>query len=163
MPTVEPGVGDIGCVAIKGDVGWLIALGEKLCGDRFSQYQHAFVVVAPGRIVEAEPNGAREADLSEYDGRTIAWVECPDEHRDTVAAAAKALISTPYSPADYFAIAAHRFHIPGFKRIALGTSAMICSQLATVAARRGGWPILGTEPAGYVTPADLAVLAEPAA
>ena len=163
MATTEPGLGDIGCTTIKGDVGFLIRVGQFLLGDGFRNVEHAFTYVGDGQIVEAEPGGARLADLTEYDARTIVWVRCPDENRAAVAAAAKALIDTPYSGLDYVAIAAHRFHIPGLKRIALSTSSMICSQLSTVAARRGGWPLLVPKPAGYVVPDDLAALAEPPA
>lgn len=165
MPSNEPGIGDIGLVGVKGDVGWLISLGERLCGDKFVQYDHAFVYVGNGRIVEAEPGGAREWDLGEYDGRTIAWVRCPDRCRPAVAQQAQTFVGTGYGFADYLVIAAHRFHlpIPGLARRARSIKTMICSQLAVESARRGGWDLLGDEPAGYVTPADLGALAEPAA
>lgn len=163
-PTLpEPGPGDIGCVSIKGDVGFLIRLGQACLGLGFRNIEHCFVHLGVGRIVEAEPGGAREANLDEYDGRTIVWVRCPDEHRDAVAAAARGLIGTPYAGLDYVAIAAHRFHIPGFKRIALSTSSMICSTLSVIAARRGGWRLLIPTPAGYVVPDMVAALADPPA
>lgn len=161
--TAEPGVGDIGVTQIRGDVGFLIRLGQLINGSGWADFEHAFTYVGDGRIVEAEPGGAREADLSEYDARTVVWVRCPDECRDAVAAAARGLIGTPYSGLDYVAIAAHRFHIPGFKRVALSTSSMICSTLTVIAARRGGWPLLMPTPAGYVVPDDLARRAEPPA
>jgi hypothetical protein len=160
---IEPQQGDIGCVTIRGDVGQLIRIGEFMLGCGYRNVEHAFTYVGDGQIVEAEPGGARLADLGEYDPRTVVWVRCPDGHRQAVAQAARALIGTPYSAADYFALAAHRFHIPGMRRIALSTGSMICSQLATVAARRGGWPLLMPKPAGYVVPDDLAALAEPPA
>jgi hypothetical protein len=161
----EPGPGDIGCVPIRGDVGWLISLGERLNGDAFAQYDHAFVAISSDSIIEAEPGGARERPLSEYDPRTIAWVRCPDEHRQTVADAAKALQGTKYGVMDYVALALHRFHIPipGLLRYIDSDRSMDCSTLCVVAARRGGWNLLPEQPhAGLVTPADLAKLAEPA-
>lgn len=159
----EPGLGDIGVTQIRGDVGFLIRVGQLLLGDGWGDTEHAFTYVGDGQIVEAEPGGARLADLDEYEARTILWVRCPDEHRSAVAAAARNLIGTPYSIADYVAIAAHRLHLPGLRHIALRTSSMICSQLSTVAARRGGWPLLMPAAAGYVVPDDLAREAEPPA
>jgi hypothetical protein len=165
MTSSEPGIGDLGCTQIRGDVGWLIKLGERLNGDKFAQYQHAFVYIGGGQLVEAEPGGARIADLSEYDARTIVWVRCPDEHRLEVAAAAKNLVGVPYGFLDYLALALHHFHIPfpGLKRFAMSSRSLICSQLAVLAARRGGWDVLEPTPAAYVTPAELAALAEPPA
>lgn len=161
--SVDPGFGDIGCTTIKGDVGWLIRLGQWLNGDGYRNIEHCFVHVGNSQIVEAEPGGARLAPLTEYDAREIVWVRCPEAHRQAVAAAARNLIGTPYSALDYVAIAAHRFHIPGLKRVALSTASMICSTLAVVAARRGGWPLLTPTPAGYIVPDMLAALAEPPA
>lgn len=161
----EPLPGDIGCTSIEGDVGWLIRLGERLNGDRFAQYQHAFVSIGGGQIVEAEPGGARIADLAEYDARTVVWVRCPDEHRQAVADAAKALVGRPYGFLDYLVIALHRFHVPfpGVRRFAESDKTIICSELGVLAARRGGWALLEPTPAGFVTPAELAALAEPPA
>lgn len=165
MARTEPQPGDIGCTSIRGDVGFLIRLGQWLNGNGWRNTEHAFVYVGTGRIVEAEPGGARLADLSEYDARTVVWVRCPDAHRDTVVQAARNLLGTPYGFADYLALAAHRFHlpIPGIKRFANDTSTLICSQLAVVAARRGGWDLLEPKPAGFIVPDDLAALAEPPA
>lgn len=162
---VEPLPGDIGCTQIQGDVGWLIRLGEHLNGDKFAQFQHAFVAIGNGQIVEAEPGGARIADLSEYDARTVVWVRCPPEDGAEVAQAARNLVGTPYGFWDYAALAAHHFHlpIPGLKRFVNSPATLICSQLCVVAARRGGWDLLEPTPAGFVTPAELAALAEPPA
>jgi hypothetical protein len=160
---VEPEIGDIGCVPIPGSVGWLISLGERLCGDQFTRYDHAFVVTGPNQIVEAEPDGARFAALSDYDPEAIAWVRCPAEFREAVAEAARGFLNTRYGFADYLLIALHRFHVrlPGMNRMAASTKTMICSQLAVESARRGGWDLLAGAPAGYITPADLARLATP--
>lgn len=162
MPS-EPSLGDIGCTTIKGDVGWLIRVGQWLNGDGFANIEHCFVYVGGGEIVEAEPGGAHLAPLAEYDAREIVWVRCPEAHRQAVAAAARNLIGTPYSALDYVAIAAHRLHIPGLKRVALSTASMICSTLAVVAARRGAWALLAPTPAGYIVPDALAALADPPA
>jgi hypothetical protein len=157
MPPVVPQPGDIGLVPIKGGVGLAIRFGQWLNGSGFANYEHAFVFVGQDEIVEAEPDGARLANLDEYDGRTIAWLRCPDEHRQAVADAARTFIGTPYGFLDYAVIAAHRFHlpIPGLTRIANSRKSIICSELAVMAARLGGWPLCGDKPAGFVTPDDL--------
>lgn len=164
----EPQPGDIGVTQITGDVGRLIRLGQWLNGDGFADYEHAFVVteVVPSGngqppivfIVEAEPGGAHEAPLSEYNARNIAWLRCPDQYRSAVAAAARDQIGTPYSFLDYAAIALHRLRIPapGLRAfIASGKHAM-CSALADRIAALGGWHLYDDGRwEGYVTPEDL--------
>jgi hypothetical protein len=161
----QPQLGDIGCTQIVGDVGRLIRIGEFLNGNGYRNIEHAFVALGNGQIMEAEPGGARIANLADYDARTIVWVRCPPEHGAAVAQAARLLERTPYGFWDFAALAAHRFHlpIPGLSRFVNDTGSMICSQLAVVAARRGGWDLLEPTPAGYITPAALAKLAEPPA
>lgn len=171
----QPGVGDLGCVSIEGNVGWLIRVGQFLNKInakpwtwrklwRLARSEHVFVHVGGGQIVEAEPGGARLADLSEYDGRPIVWVRCPDQYRQGVANAARSFIRTGYSAAEYFALALHRFHIPapGLRRYIESSRRMVCSQLADRAAELGGWQLFDDERwPGYVMPADIAALAKP--
>lgn len=162
----DPLPGDIGCTTIKGDVGRLIRLGQWALGDGYANVEHCFVFVGDGQIVEAEPGGARLADVNEYDARTVVWVRCPDERRLAVANAARSLIGTPYSAADYFALALHRFHIPapGLRRYIESSGHLICSALADRAAEMGGWILFGDGRwSGYVDPADVAKLADPSA
>lgn len=159
---VEPRPGDIGCTQITGDVGRLIRFGQWLNGSGFADFEHAFVFVGDGQIVEAEPGGARIADLDEYDARTIVWLRCPAQFRQSVAQAARSLVGTPYSFADYLAFALHRFHIPApkLRRYIQSSKHLICSALADRAAELGGW-ILFSDGRwdGYVDPADIAKLA----
>jgi hypothetical protein len=160
-----PQPGDIGLVAIKGGVGSLIRVGQWLNGDGYRNYEHAFVYVGDGDLVEAEPDGARLAPLSEYDAAGVLWLPCLEQYRTAVADAARSLIGTPYSALDYFALAAHRLRIPvpGLCEYISSTGHMICSQLADEAARRGGWHLFadGRWP-GYVTPGALVGLAKAA-
>jgi uncharacterized protein YycO len=157
----QPRPGDIGLTTITGPVGTAIRLGQWLNGDGFSQFEHAFVVVSDTELVEAMPGGARIAPLTEYDGRHVAYVapgNLTDGQRILIAECARQLVGTPYSFADYAALAAHRFHLPlpGLRQYVADSRHMICSQLADEAYRRAGialftdrrWP-------GYVTPADL--------
>lgn len=158
----QPQPGDIGITQVEGRVGRLIRIGQWLNGDGFADYEHAFVSVGQGLIVEAEPGGARTAELTEYNSRAVLWLRCPDQYRTAVASAARGLEGVPYSFLDYAALAAHRLHIPvpGLRTFIGSQGHLVCSQLADVAASRGGWRIFadGRWP-GYVTPADLARLA----
>lgn len=160
--TYHPYPGDIGLTQIEGYVGSLIRVGQWLNGDGFADYQHAFVMVSDRYLIEAMPGGARIAPLHHYDTGRILWLRCPPQFRKAVAAAARGYRDVPYSAADYFALAAHRLHIPAphLKKYIRDSGHMICSQLADQAAMDGGWRLFedGRWP-GDVTPADLAVLA----
>jgi cell wall-associated NlpC family hydrolase len=152
----QPQPGDIGLTQITGDVGRLIRLGQWLNGDGFADWEHCFVSIGNGQIVEAEPGGARIAELTEYDGRNVVWLRCPAEHRQAVADAARGLVGTPYSFLDYLALALGRFHIPvpGLRRL-IGRH-RICSALADAAAQAGDWTLFDDErDPGDVTPADI--------
>jgi hypothetical protein len=155
---VTPQPGWIGLTRIKGWVGLGIRCGQFFNGDGFTDLEHAFMFVGDDRIVEAEPGGAVLGYLSEYDPAHVVWLPCPPQFGPAVADAARGLLGTPYSFLDYFAIAAHRLHIPapGLRRYIADTHHLICSQLVDEAARRGGWQIFddGRWP-GFVTPGAL--------
>jgi uncharacterized protein YycO len=169
QPTAEPQPGDIFVTTIHGDVGWAIGTAERLMEriQRWKQqvdtvWRHAGVYVGDGKIVEARPGGADLADLSRYDGQPILWLHCPDASRRAVATAARSYIGTPYSYADYLEISAHTLHVPapGLRQLIQSDRHMICSQLATAAADKGGWHVFddGRWP-GFATPVDLARVA----
>src|SRR5262249_2112897 len=139
--------------------GVLVGLGERLCGDAFSEYQHAFVYTGGGRIVQAEPGGAAESALGGY-GRVL-WstgrIDLTGLQRQYIVKAALSFVGTPYSWLDYAAIAAHRLRLPvaGLRDFIASTKHVICSQLVdqcyldagTHLFSDGRWP-------GDVTPAD---------
>jgi hypothetical protein len=156
-----PQPGDIGLTSIPGPVGWLIRLGQALNGGGFTTYEHAFLVLDGGRLLEAEPGGARIAGLDEYAGQHVEYVApagLTDGQRAAICAAGLRYVGVGYSAADYFALAAHRFRlpVPGLRRWVASSRRMICSQLCDQAYQDAGvhlfadgrWP-------GYVTPADL--------
>lgn len=157
-----PQPGDIGLVRVHGTEGRLIRFGQWLNGDGYADIEHAFVHLGAGELLEAEPGGARISALGEYEPAAIVWLRCPAQYGTAVAAAARGMVGTPYSFADYGALAAHRLHIPapGLRRYISDTGHLICSQLADEAARRGGWALYddGHWP-GYVTPGALRKLA----
>jgi hypothetical protein len=154
--------GDFGCVPVGGTEGRLIRLGEKLNGDAFAQYQHAFVYVG-GMVIEAEPGGARSS--LHWDRPGALWstgkIALTMRQRKAVCAAARGYIGTPYSFLDYLALALHRLRIPlpGLRRFIASTGHQICSQLVDQCYADAGIQLFadGRWP-GYVTPADLAGL-----
>jgi uncharacterized protein YycO len=164
----EPQPGDFGLVSIAGQVGFLIRVGQWLNGSGFSTMEHAFVYVGDGKIVEAEPGGARVAGLDEYDGRRIAWssgkVPLTDEQRVEVVAAVRSFLGIPYGFADYLSLALARFHVrPGWVRRKVASNrTLICSQLVDAALLAAGVHLYadGRLP-GDVTPGDLYQLIRP--
>lgn len=159
----KPQIGDFFVVSITGLVGQLIRLGQLLAGGGWSNYQHAGIYIGNGQVVEAEPGGARVANLSEYDGHTIAWstglIALTQEQRENLAnfAEVEAIMKTPYSALDYFAIAFHRFHIPAplLRDYIASSKHMICSQLVDWLYSEIGVNLFSDRWNGYVMPADL--------
>lgn len=154
--------GDWFLVDIEGYAGKAIQLGQWLNGDGFDPVQHAAIYVGEGKIVEAMPGGALLSDLSKYSQVTTYWSTglwpLTDEQRARICDIAEGFVGTPYSAADYFAIAAHRFHVPvpGLKRYIANSKHMICSQLVDTSWSLGGVEMFGDHRwPGYVTPGAL--------
>lgn len=159
----SPKPGDIGLVRISGAGGFAIRWLQALNGDGHDDYEHAFIVsrvdAATGTvwIVEAEPGGAREVELT-YDN--VRWLKCPDQFRDAVSAVARHMASEkiPYSWADYAACGLHRFHVPvpHLKKYIQTSKHMMCSQLVDRCANYGGWHLFRDGRwDGFVTPGAL--------
>jgi len=169
MLAYDPKPGDILITTIHGSVGASIGLAEdvlqlveKVKNPVDSKWRHAAVYTGDGWLIEAEPGGARKAQLSEYATDPQLWLPCPEQYRSAVAAAALMLEGVPYSYLDYAAITTHALHIsvPGLKGYISSTNHMMCSQLVDFAAMDGGWHLFddGRWP-GYVPPVDLAGIA----
>lgn len=160
-------LGDFVCVPMGGDSGKLIRVGQWLNGDGFGNYEHSEILVTRNQTFAAYPGGAAFQSLapaSFQDG----WLWSSDTigkqltstQRAAIVRTALSLKGVPYSPTDYFAIAAHRLHLPGailLKDYVGSTNHLICSQLVDYCYMKAGihlftdgrWP-------GYVTPEDLA-------
>jgi hypothetical protein len=169
--------GDFACCPISGDTGKLVSFGEWMNGDGFSEYDHAEIYVglpdANGRFgytMSAYPGGARLVPLRENqleDGSGFLWsagkIPLTSDQRNMIVFNAMACKGIPYSAADYFALAAHRLHVPvpGLREYIASSHSMICSQMCDYVYMQAGvhlfadgrWP-------GYVVPADLASLLE---
>lgn len=158
-----PMMGDFFLAPISGLGGMAIETAEWLNGDGFLKVQHAGIYLGKGLTVEAMPGGAIQGDISQYDPESLVWSSGIIEFtipatRHLICEAAKKYIGVPYSALDYFAIAAHRVHLPtpGLKKYIASTKHMICSQLVDQTFLDAGvhlfddgrWP-------GYVTPGAL--------
>lgn len=160
MRVQQPAPGDFGVTQIAGHIGLLIRLGQWLLGDGGADFEHAFVYVGGGAIVEAEPRGALRSPLSRYDKYRIEWWTCPPERGPAIAGVALDLIGTPYSALDYLVLAAERLRLPLAAQLlrhrVKATGRMICSQLVDEAYLRAGVHLFddGRDP-GDVTPGDL--------
>ena len=88
----EPRVGDYGVVKTNGFFGKLIRLGTM------SRWNHCFIYIGNGQIVEADPKGVRISPVTNYP--LIAWNQhevMSTMERQKVAQAAVALVGKPYS------------------------------------------------------------------
>lgn len=165
----EPRPGDILLTSIAGPVGKLVAFGQWLNGDGFGVYQHAAVVLTvyrtldgwAGTVLEAQPGGARISPLQRYDGRSTVYVSpvgLTGAQRQAICWEAHKYEGTPYSFADYGALAAHRLHLPmpGLRAYIESTGHLICSQMCDRVYRDAGVTLFQDGRwSGYVTPMDL--------
>lgn len=156
--------GDFGLIHMGGQAGALIRLGQWANGDGFGDYEHTFIYVGSGMIIEAEPAGAR---LAKFGYVNVLWssglIPLSDDRRSAIATIAYHYAGTPYSFADYFALAAHRLHIPapGLKSYVETSKHMICSQLVDRCYQDAGVQLFNDKRwCGYVTPGDLWQLLE---
>ncbi len=161
MTTSAPPAGLIGLVPVKGGVGKFIEFGQWINGDGFKAFEHAFITLPGGLILEAEPGGAVIRPLHYT---TVHWCYglyklLPPHTTDTeIAHIGETLKGTPYSFLDYAEIFAHRVHLwtPWLKAQIATSGHQICSQMADEFYLRlrahvfldGRWP-------GYVTPLSL--------
>lgn len=167
--TQTPLPGDFGLVRIRGSVGFLIRLGQWLNGDGFADFEHAFVYIGDGLIVEAEPGGARISGLDEYAGEEILWstgkIPLTGEQRENVVAAAKGYVGVPYDWMDYLSIALLRFGIRPrwvLDRV-MGDDHLICSELVDYSDQAAEVQLFKDDRIpGDVTPGDLRQLLEAA-
>lgn len=155
--------GRIGLTQISGKVGFGIRVGQWLNGSGFEDFEHAFMDLGDGTLIEAEPGGARIRSLDVYNPRNVYW--CDRIYaatgltlRQNIADAARALEGTKYSFLDYDAIAAHRLGLDTewLRRYIESTGHLICSQLVDLASTRGGYTIFRDNRwDGFVAPGDL--------
>lgn len=169
--------GSFGVVSVKGPGGWWIKLGQALAGDA-SRYAHAFLILdEQGTLLEAEPGGARLANIREYDGCGMLISDGPVQQwfasgiryndeakiRTVIVTEAHELVGTRYSWLDYVAIGLLHLNLPSkaLRRYVASTRHMQCAQLVDAIYASAGIQLFndGRQP-GDVCPADLAAWAE---
>lgn len=167
-----PEVGDFGVVPTYGDwkgrlIGWLIRYGTD------SPVNHAFVYIGGGKIVEAQPGGARIVKASRY--HKVAWstgeIRLTDAQRTAIAATAQGFAARKvgYGWLDIVAIALAQRRTfglvhalapiekqPWWVRRIQRLDRLICSQLVDLAYADAGVQLFddGRIP-GLVSPGDL--------
>jgi hypothetical protein len=159
---LQPEPGDFAVVSVSGQGGALISAMERIAYDHSTHWDHAFIYIGQGCIVQAMTGGAETAPLGSYAyaiwSTGILFPTAPQRRAIVAAANADAARKVPYSYLDYAAIAAHRFHIPapGLREYIASTSHLICSQLVDQCWADAGYHLFddGRWP-GYVSPFDL--------
>jgi hypothetical protein len=143
--------GDIGFGPIGGRVGMGVRVALAIA-DGGAPFQHVFQITEASErdlpvvgpwAVEAMPRGAVHVDIRNRWTREYCYVR-PDYELGQgwqVAQSALALIGTPYSYADYLALAAHHLHlpVPHLDKYITTSKHMICSQLVDHCLSVNGW------------------------
>lgn len=151
-----PAAGLYGVVKTSGLIPWIIRRATH------SQFDHAFVVIEDGAIVEAEPGGVRLGHLSEYYGCRIAinsGEEMTVQQRIVVATTARAMVGKPYND---LAIVDDGLESLGWRwrwlvKRASGDGEVVCSQLVAIAGHAAGLDWRGgAATSAETTPAMLA-------
>lgn len=151
--TYQPQPGDYGVVATKGIIGFLIQLGT------LTKFNHAFIYIGDGKIIEANPGGVSISDVSKY--TNIVWNKNEyktDEQRQALVQQAKTHLGHSYSFLAIVAITLEIFKInrPAWMIKRLSSSGDdICSQLVAQDYRACGFVVDGKTPDFYITPSDL--------
>lgn len=162
---IQPQAGDFCVCSIGGQGGGLISLMEEIAYRHSTHWDHAYVYLGDGTIVQAQRPRAVRVPLAsarhEYSIWSAGLITLTPAQRTAIVHTALALVGTPYSWLDYAAIAAHRFHIrtPELKTFIADSGHMICSQLVDQCYASAGVHLFDDRRwSGYVTPYDLGTL-----
>lgn len=143
-------------VALPNLFGWAVRIFTV------SPYDHAFIYIGEGKIVEAQPRGAKISNLSKYDGCEMVWSndDLTDSQRIIISSKAKSLVGTPYGFLDlvYLGLATLNIRFKWILDRVERENRLICSQLVAVCgktAKEDLWQC-GEPNACLVRPVDLA-------
>jgi len=161
MPVPSPG--DLAACSAGGAAGKLVhALQLAAGGGRYAKYEHVYVYLGDGMILQAEPGGSRIVPMTPH-ANTI-WssgiIHVPDQARARVPEIAAQLEHVPYSYLDYLSVGAHRLHIPAphLRAFIRAEGHMQCAQLGDEFMRRLGVHLFAGRWEGDVIPCDIARL-----
>jgi uncharacterized protein YycO len=148
-----PAMGDYGVVKTNGWMGMLIRVGT------LSRWNHAFIYIGDGKIVEANPKGVAISNVSKY--KDIAWnqhEQLTEAQRQKIVKRAKQMVGEPYG---FGAILVIALKILGLKIIAKlrkfaeNEKSVICSQLVAMCYSYAKIKV-SDKPHAFTTPGDLA-------
>jgi len=153
MTSYEPRIGDYGVVRTGGFFGKLIRLGT------ISRWNHAFIYVGNGKIVEANPTGVALSNLSDYP--LVAWnqhEELSAEQRNAIVYHANLAIGRPYNFGIIFMLAFRALGVKIFPKKFLhylaNHAGYICSELVAECYQKAGFPVCANP--DVCNPGDLA-------
>jgi hypothetical protein len=149
----------------------LIETAIWLNGSSYNRHQDCALYIGDadqntpaGYAIAAYPDGARKIALPEdQDGWLWSDLTLLDAHRDLIVQAAYALLGTPHSTLDYFALAAEKLGVPVGNHAAYlaDPSHMIGAQMVEHCYRAAGIHLLNdSRVAGNVTPMDIITVIE---
>lgn len=150
-----PRVGDFGVVKTNGIIGHLIRIGTT------SRWNHAFIYIGDGQIVEANPTGVEISPVTKYPN--IAWNrhdDLSDDLRAKIVELARKEVGKPYAFVD---IAALVLRILGLRFVSdnwlwrklSSKNSWFCSELVSGCYRKAGMTLIQKRD-DLVTPGDLA-------
>ena len=156
--------GDFAACSAGGWAGKIVHVLQLLAGGgwKYSKYQHVYVYLGDGMVLQAEPGGSRIVPMTAH--KLTMWstglINLTDEQRARVPEIARQLENIPYSFADYLSVALHRLHIPSkrLRKFIRDTKHMQCAQLADEFERRLGVHLYAHRWEGDVIPCNVARL-----
>ena len=151
----QPRIGDYGVVKTNGWLGLIIRIGTV------SRWNHAFIYIGDGKIVEANPTGV---EVSELRYEKVAWnnhEEMTDEQREMIVKLSLDQVGRVYS---FLTIALIILRILGMKILANSKFLLkaaekdgyICSELVSECYFGAGVNLLPNKPDYTTVPGDLA-------
>ena len=173
--TLIPEPGDLCVCRISGAGGIAIDFAEWFNGAKaFSHWDHVRIALGDGMILQAEPHGAvivpHDPQPGELWSTGLPDLALDAAQKSQVQELGEQLKGTPYSALDYWALAAHKMHIPDWKiwpdttadaRVTLRqyivtSGHQMCSQLADYFRLRLGSHLFDDGRwEGFVTPWDI--------
>lgn len=156
MQKYEPRIGDYGVVKTNGWIGFLIRLGTQ------SRWNHTFIYIGDGNIVEANPTGIAITPITAYPN--IAWnkhEELSDSEREEIKNHAIKQVGKPYGFLDIGVLVFRIFGLDLFgtrkfwSMVVSKNDGYICSELVAECYEMINRKLIN-KPNHLVTPGDLA-------